>query len=164
MIELELMDEQQTAALGAAASAAMRRAGADRGVVIYLQGPLGAGKTSFCRGLLRAHGVTGQIRSPTYTVMEAYPDLPATSVLHLDLYRLADPFELEQLGLEDFPPPAWSWLVEWPDRGAGLLPAADLQLQLTYAAAGRRAKLLAQSALGEYFIKGLQGFIPDHIK
>ena len=101
--------------------------------------------------------------------MEAYPDAVsgvagASGVLHLDLYRLADPLELEQLGLEDHAPPAWFWLVEWPARGAGGLLPADLRLELAYAEPGRSAKLQARGAAGEHFINGLRELVPDHIK
>jgi tRNA threonylcarbamoyladenosine biosynthesis protein TsaE len=93
-----------------------------------LQGGLGAGKTTFSRAFLRQMGVTGPVRSPTYTLIEPY-DLPARRVLHLDLYRLAVPEELDDLGLRDEFDQALL-LIEWPERGAGELPAADLLIQL----------------------------------
>ena len=95
--------------------------------VLYLTGDLGAGKTTFARGFLHALGVTGAIHSPTYTLLEAYETASAT-VVHLDLYRLRDMAELEPLGLRDLAVPGHVWLVEWPERGAGGLPPADIQI------------------------------------
>jgi tRNA threonylcarbamoyladenosine biosynthesis protein TsaE len=93
--------------------------------VVYLTGDLGAGKTTFARGFLRALGVVGAVRSPTYTLLEVYApgDL---IVLHVDLYRLRDVVELESLGLRDWAKPGCLWLIEWPERGAGRLPPPDL--------------------------------------
>lgn len=104
--------------------------------VVHLQGDLGAGKSTLARAWLRALGVTGTIRSPTYTLVERYP-LPARDgeAVHLDLYRIAAPDELAFLGLDDVP--AVLWLVEWPDRGVGALPPADLVLELAVAGSGR---------------------------
>ncbi len=93
--------------------------------VVFLRGELGAGKSTFARGVLRALGVTGPIKSPSYTLLETY-ELPAVTAVHLDLYRLEDPDELEHLGLADYHRPGFLWLVEWPERGVGRLPPADL--------------------------------------
>lgn len=92
--------------------------------VVTLSGDLGAGKSTFARGALRALGVTGAIKSPSYTLMESY-ELPALRVIHLDLYRLRDPEELENLGLADFYRPGYLWLIEWPEQGQGRLPPVD---------------------------------------
>lgn len=105
--------------------------------VIHLVGDLGAGKTTLAQGLLGGLGVQGVVRSPTYTLVEPY-DTPRGRVLHMDLYRLADPWELEGLGLADDAPDAALWLVEWPQRADGLLPAADLRIELATAADGGR--------------------------
>jgi len=99
----------------------------DAFAVLYLTGDLGAGKTTFARGFLHALGVSGAIHSPTYTLLEAYETASAT-VVHLDLYRLRDMAELEPLGLRDLAVPGHVWLVEWPERGAGGLPPADIQI------------------------------------
>lgn len=132
-MRIVLADEQATLAFGARLADALLRAG--RGV-LYLYGDLGAGKTTLARGLLRAAGVSGTLRSPTYTLMEPY--LAGTqSFLHLDLYRLVDPSEVENLGLRDYPVESTIWLVEWPERGQGFLPPADLTLRLGHAGAGR---------------------------
>ena len=98
--------------------------------VVELRGELGAGKTTFARGALRALGVTGPIKSPSYTLIETY-DPPGVSVIHLDLYRLNDPNELEHLGLADYHRPGFLWLIEWPERGAGRLPKPDLRFEFS---------------------------------
>jgi tRNA threonylcarbamoyladenosine biosynthesis protein TsaE len=113
--------------------------------VVHLQGDLGAGKSTLARGWLRALGVTGAIRSPTYTLVERYP-LAAGEGLHLDLYRIGDGAELEFLGLDDVD--AVLWLVEWPERGGDSLPAADLRIGLAIEGEGRRCELLPMSPSG----------------
>ncbi|WP_114239440.1 tRNA (adenosine(37)-N6)-threonylcarbamoyltransferase complex ATPase subunit type 1 TsaE [Dyella sp. C9] len=138
----ELADEAATAAL------AVRLAGVlDEGLVVYLHGDLGAGKTSFARALLRALGVGERIKSPTYSLIESYRAGQRPS-WHLDLYRIADPGELEWLGLDALSDPAALVLVEWPERGAGALPAADMVVHLAYAGTGRSATFEPRSARG----------------
>lgn len=139
---LLLRSAEDTAALGAAIAGALA---ARTGAVVYLQGPLGSGKTTLARGLLRALGVTGTIRSPTYTLVEPY-ELPGRLLVHLDLYRLNDERELEPLGLRDYPHERCWWLVEWPERAASKLPAAELAVTLAHDARGRRAMLSGPQA------------------
>jgi len=124
-----LADEAATESLGAGLARALP-ARPVAALVLALEGDLGAGKTTLARALLRALGVQGTVRSPSYALVEPY-DLPAWRVLHLDLYRLADPQELEALGVRDELLPGTLLLVEWPGRGAGHLPTADLQLGLS---------------------------------
>ena len=145
----ELADEAATAAL------ARRLAGAlDEGLVVYLHGELGAGKTSFARALLGALGVGERIKSPTYSLVESYR-AQGRVAWHLDLYRIADPGELEWLGLDALSDPAALVLVEWPERGAGALPAPDLILHLSYAGAGRAAALESRSERGARVVSRL---------
>jgi tRNA threonylcarbamoyladenosine biosynthesis protein TsaE len=113
-------------------------------LVIELSGELGTGKSTFARGLLRALGATGPIKSPSYTLLETY-ELPAVTAVHLDLYRLQDPEELEHLGLPDYHRPGFLWLVEWPERGAGRLPEADLQFRFSMGADGHRIERIETS-------------------
>lgn len=135
---IELADEAATLELGARLARSLRAAG---GGVVYLRGDLGAGKTTLARGLLRTAGVEGTLRSPTYTLMEPYA-AGGQAFLHLDLYRLADPAEVEQLGLRDYPVETTIWLVEWPEKGAGFLPPADLEVRLAIEGSGRVATLV----------------------
>jgi len=114
--------------------------------IVYLRGDLGAGKSTLARALLRALGVTGAIRSPTYTLVERYPVGDGDAV-HLDLYRIGDPGELEFLGLDAGE--GTLWLVEWPERGASSLPPADLDVALALDGQGRVADLIAGSPVGE---------------
>ena len=116
-----------------ALGAALAAAGLSRGAV-YLAGELGTGKTTLVRGFLRAAGVTGTIRSPTFTLVEEYR-IGASMVGHYDLYRLSDPEELEFLGLRDHLAADALVFFEWPERGAGVLPRPDLDIRLEHAEA-----------------------------
>ncbi len=127
---------EETEALGGRLLGVAPRANAPCRVVA-LSGELGAGKSTFARGVLRSLGVTGTIKSPSYTLMEIY-ELPQVQVLHLDLYRLRDPEELENLGLADYHRPGHLWLIEWPERGAGRLPQPDLGFVFSIANDGHR--------------------------
>lgn len=120
--------------------------------VVYLHGDLGAGKSTLARALLRALGVTGAIRSPTYTLVEPYALASGELALHLDLYRIGNAGELEFLGLD--PAEARLWLVEWPERGEGALPPADLDIELAVEGAGRRCHLRPQTAVGKRWLAG----------
>ena len=127
--------------------------------VVLLHGDLGAGKSSLARAMLRALGVQGAIRSPTYTLVERYPLAEGGEAWHMDLYRIADPGELEFLGLDGGE--AVLWLVEWPQRGAGALPPADLEVWLDHAGTGRAARLEARSAAGAEWLQRLQVRWPE---
>lgn len=124
-------------------------------LVVHLHGDLGAGKTTLARGMLRAMGERGAVRSPTYALIAEYePD--GRRVLHLDLYRLADPEELLALGLADYLPGSHLWLVEWPERGeTGGLPPADAHVYLQPAGNARRVRLVAGSAAGARWLQAL---------
>jgi tRNA threonylcarbamoyladenosine biosynthesis protein TsaE len=122
--------------------------------VVYLTGDLGAGKTTLARGLLRSLGVAGSVRSPTYTLVEIY-EIGALTALHLDLYRLRDPAELDNLGLREWARGGHLWLVEWPERGAGRLPGADLVIKLISGDSGHDIEITATSALGTGWLERL---------
>jgi tRNA threonylcarbamoyladenosine biosynthesis protein TsaE len=124
-----------------------RPSGAACFAAIYLQGDLGAGKTTWARGFLAACGVRTAVRSPTYTLVELY-DLGATTVVHLDLYRLRDETEFEPLGLRDWAQAGYLWLIEWPERAAGQLPAADLSVALHATPGGHELVTSAGTSAG----------------
>jgi len=148
MIACWLADDAQTDRLGRAlAESCPPRA------VVHLQGDLGAGKSTLARALLRALGVEGTIRSPTYTLVERYPLASGGEAWHMDLYRIGDPGELEFLGLDA--DEATLWLVEWPERGTGALPPGDLRIELAVEGAGRRAELVGVSDVGRGWLERL---------
>jgi tRNA threonylcarbamoyladenosine biosynthesis protein TsaE len=146
---LQLPDAAATEALGARLAQSLVPA------IVYLQGDLGTGKTTLTRGLLRGLGHEGRVRSPTYTLVEPYR-FAGGVIYHLDLYRLADPEELEWLGLRDMLAEHALLLVEWPERGAGVLPPADLIITLEYSGSGRRVTLDAASAAGEQLLENVR--------
>jgi tRNA threonylcarbamoyladenosine biosynthesis protein TsaE len=119
---------------------------------IYLHGDLGAGKTTFARGFLRGCGHTGRVPSPTYTLVEPY-DCGAYQVFHMDLYRLQDGAELEFLGISDMTHTRSIQLIEWPERGAGGLVDADLQVFLKVIPEGRSFELRASTPVGNKILQ-----------
>jgi tRNA threonylcarbamoyladenosine biosynthesis protein TsaE len=152
--ELALEDSEATEALGAALARTFPGA-SERSVSLYLTGELGAGKTTCIRSLLRTLGVTGLIRSPSYTLVETYC-LAALTCVHVDLYRLQGPRDVEELGLRDFLRADCLLLVEWPDRAGHALPVADLELSLSYANSGRLCRLRVHTSLGTRWLNNLR--------
>jgi len=138
VLTFELAGPQATAALGGRIAAIL--APAAEGWLVTLTGPLGAGKTTLVRGFLRALGHTGRVPSPSYTLVEPYT-IDGHRVVHLDLYRLADPDEIEYLGVRDLLDGTRIVIVEWPERAAGALGAADLEIDLAIRGAGRVAQI-----------------------
>ncbi len=128
-------------------------------MVIFLSGELGAGKTTLVRGLLQGFGHHGNVKSPTYTIVEPYEfaqqQNDVKQVFHFDLYRLNDPQELEALGLRDYLNVDAVCIFEWPERGKHLLPQADLACHIEYAMPGRTLMFSAQSPHGEQVLQAL---------
>ncbi len=152
--EFALTDAEATEALGAALARAFPGA-ASGSAGLYLEGDLGAGKTTCVRSMLRALGASGLIRSPTFTLVETYR-LGGLTCVHVDLYRLRGPSEVDELGLRDFLEGGCLLLVEWPEKGAQVLPPPDLELALSFAESGRSARLRARGRLGEAWIGNLR--------
>lgn len=146
---ISLADEQATEALGAALAKHLPLP-----AVCFLHGDLGAGKTTLSRGVMRGFGHQGAVKSPTYTLVEPY-QFADHQVYHFDLYRLADPEELEFMGIREYFEGQSLCLIEWPECGQGLLPAADLEITLSYDGDGRSAKLQAHSDIAKRTLEAL---------
>lgn len=127
--------------------------GLDRIRLLYLRGPLGSGKTTLVRGILRGLGHQGAVKSPTFTLVESY--LLAREVHHFDLYRLKDPEELEFLGVRDYLQGDNLCIVEWPERAGKVLSAPDVDVMIGITDMGRHVQFTAHSARGESLVSGL---------
>ena len=157
-VELALPDAAATEILGDALARTFP--GAERSsAALYLEGDLGAGKTTCVRALLRSFGVSGLIRSPTYTLVEAYRldgRSPPLTCVHVDLYRLAGAAQVEELGLRDFLTAGYLLLIEWPQKGAGALAPPDLTMSLEFVTDARHARLAATTELGTKWLGDLR--------
>ncbi len=153
-LQIDLPDEAATLALGALVAR-----GLQPGLNIYLSGELGAGKTTFVRGLLRELGFEGRVKSPTYALVELYV-ISRLNLYHFDFYRFRDPEEWHEAGFRDLFSPSNICLVEWPEKARDLLPTADIQLTLisvqTSNSDSRQAILKANSTCGQTLLSGLQ--------
>lgn len=151
MSELDLFaaDEEAMLVLGARIAEVTGGKG-----LIYLHGDLGAGKTTLSRGIIRGLGHVGAVKSPTFTLVEPY-EIGAVRAFHFDLYRLVDAEELEYLGIRDYFESDALCLVEWPQRGAGVLPKADLDITISPHGAGRALRLQAQGERGSTWCAAL---------
>ncbi|TQV73030.1 tRNA (adenosine(37)-N6)-threonylcarbamoyltransferase complex ATPase subunit type 1 TsaE [Aliikangiella marina] len=135
-----ISDERATEKLGREIAALLPKK-----CLIFLNGPLGAGKTTLVRGILRAAGHQGSTKSPTYTLVEPY-QLEDCLFYHFDLYRLGDPEELEYIGIRDYLDEQAVCLVEWPEKGLGFIPQADLTIELDYEGESRSITLDVKSS------------------
>lgn len=142
-----LDDEEATVAAGRKLAAAVSATRPER-VIVYLNGDLGAGKTTFARGFLQGLGHEGRVPSPTYTLVEPY-EFERHTVYHIDLYRLADPAEVDDLALTDLTGPGVVMLIEWPERGHGRIAPPDLELTLALDGDGRSLQHEPRTAVGK---------------
>ncbi len=150
---IHLADEQATQRLGARLAHELR--GLDCGLVIALEGELGAGKTALARAIITALGHTGAVVSPSYTLIEPY-EVAGRWLHHLDLYRLSEPEELEYIGLREIDTSRDWVLIEWAENGRGFLPPVDLTIGMAYAGRAREARLAAHTAVGEALMDALE--------
>lgn len=126
----------------------------EAGAIIFLYGSLGAGKTTFARGFLRALGYTDKVKSPTFTLVEMY-DFDSRTIFHFDLYRLEEARELKDIGIEEYFIPNAICLIEWPEKGAPFLPDPDLACYIEFTNEGRELNVEAYTIKGEAIIKKL---------
>jgi len=149
-ITFELADEAATLNMGASLALSV-----SAGLIIYLHGDLGAGKTTLVRGMLHALGHTGKVKSPTYTLVEPY-EISGLLVYHFDLYRFIDPEEWDAAGFRDYFNAQSVCLVEWPEKAGDLLPQPDIDIRMNQKGTGREIRLSANTSTGE---KCLNGFV-----
>jgi tRNA threonylcarbamoyladenosine biosynthesis protein TsaE len=142
--------EADTLALGAALAPCL-----EPGTVVYLQGDLGAGKTTFARGVLRGLGYTGKVKSPSFALVELYK-FSRLYLYHFDFFRFTDPHDLGDAGFREYFRPDSVCLVEWPEKAAGALPAADLRVRLKTADSGREAQIEAETEIGRHCLERLE--------
>ncbi len=168
-LNISLKNESETLKLGECvfewadtySSSLMGKNSSSEALLIYLQGDLGMGKTTFSRGFLNAVGHKGRVKSPTYTLVEPY-EINNRRIYHFDLYRLGDPEELEFMGIRDYfeviddevAPPVC--LIEWPNKGKGVLPSPSLKLNLSFHNEGRLAQLIVEEKLLTSLEKSLE--------
>ena len=152
---VELPDAEATARAGSAMAPLLRG-----GTIVTLQGELGAGKTTLVRGVLRALGWTGPVKSPSYGLVEHYP-LSSLYFYHIDFYRFASPSEWENAGLAECFRHDSVCMIEWPERVAGLLPAPDVVLVLAHSNNGRRLRAMAHGEVGRQCLCALAATFPD---
>ena len=148
-VTLYLADEEAMTAFGARIAKTTEGHG-----LIFLEGDLGAGKTTLSRGIIRGLGHVGAVKSPTFTLVEPY-EIGDIRAFHFDLYRLVDPEELEYLGIRDYFEDDALCLIEWPRKGAGFLPKPDLTITMSPQDSGRSLQIVSQSSRGELWCAAL---------
>ncbi len=153
--EAHLNDEIATVAMGNKVAAII-----EQGAVIYLHGDLGAGKTTFTRGVVQGFGHIGKVKSPTYTLVEPY-ELTRANVYHFDLYRLGDPEELEYMGIRDYFSEQAICIVEWPEKGGEFIPVPDLDITLSYVGDERKIVINSASERGIAIVEKLTNLNPS---
>ena len=151
--ESALISEQETETF--AAKVAKICSGIESAIHIHLIGDLGAGKTTFCRGFIQSLGYSGRVKSPTYTLVEP-SSVNGRQVFHFDLYRLADPEELEFIGIRDYSSGNSISLIEWPSKGTGLLPDPNLEISIEFTEQGRNIMVKGLNAIGDLVIRQLK--------
>lgn len=154
---LNLPDEAATLALGARlAMITSASISGEHALTLYLEGDLGAGKTTLVRGLLRALGHEGKVKSPTYTLVELYA-VSNLNLYHFDFYRMSQPEEFLDAGFEEYFQQRGVCLVEWPDKAAPYVPVPDIRVQLSISGAGRSARLVGTSPRGAACLNAMAG-------
>jgi tRNA threonylcarbamoyladenosine biosynthesis protein TsaE len=148
-----LADEVATIAMGKRI-ADLVKSELQQGITVYLNGDLGAGKTTLTRGFVQGMGHVGNVKSPTYTLVEPY-DLGPWQVYHFDLYRLADPEELEYVGIRDYFNDCSCSFIEWPEKGMGMIAAPDMVIDLAYSGEQRSMTIHADTVLGQKLLLAL---------
>jgi tRNA threonylcarbamoyladenosine biosynthesis protein TsaE len=158
-LEYRLTDEAATVNIGESLAKVLQwqieQKQAQQSLVVFLNGDLGAGKTTLTRGFVRGMGHQGNVKSPTYTLVEPY-ELPPWQVYHFDLYRLADPEELEYMGIRDYFSDNCCCFIEWPEKGTGLLANADIIINMVYQDEHRGIDLRANSIRGDSVLQQLE--------
>jgi len=149
-----LADEVATIAMGKRI-ADLVKSELQQGITVYLNGDLGAGKTTLTRGFVRGMGHIGNVKSPTYTLVEPY-DLAEWQVYHFDLYRLADPEELEYMGIRDYFNERSCSFIEWPEKGTGMIAAPDMVIDLAYSGEQRSMTIQADTVIGQKLLLALK--------
>ena len=157
-LEYFLPDEGATIAIGSGLAEVLKSSTVQQSLVVYLNGDLGAGKTTLTRGFVRGMGHVGNVKSPTYTLVEPY-ELANWRIFHFDLYRLADAEELEYMGIRDYFNKDCCCFIEWPEKGTGLLAKADLIINIVYQDEQRIIELQAESDHGEQVMTELAQII-----
>lgn len=152
----ELIDENATIAMGALVAQIIKNE-IKQGIVVYLKGDLGAGKTTLTRGFVQAMGHKGNVKSPTYTLVEPY-ELDDFNVYHFDLYRLSDPEELEFMGIRDYFNEQSCCFIEWPEKGQGAIAQPDLTINIEYVEEQRKITFEEKSTLSALLIAKLKQY------